>query len=289
VREAFKMATKYLLAFLIPSMMCSLAAFAAAASQPAAPTVGENQSQDEQIKKLIGQLTDESFSVRDAASAELLKIGPAALPALKEALKSEDPNVKSYAEYLVGRIENPRPAARASDRNNLRGFNGRGFNRGFGGNIVLVPGAQQRVAISVTDGVRRIDANEDGVHVVIDEGPNGIKMTVTESKDGKEVSSEFTAKNADELKAQNPNAWNYYQKYAAIDVPALRARVVVPRVHIQPLDPNAIDQDFRARQLQMRQRLEDAMRNSGVPEDEVRRALDRLDQLNRNRPGAQDH
>ena len=285
------MTTKSIIACVFLWGICGGAAFADQTSPPAAPSANDQLSQNDRVKQLIDQLADEKFAVRDAASAELVKIGRDALPALKEALKSEDPNIKSYAEYLIGRIENPQSKASASDRfNNFRGLNGRGFNRGFGGNVVMFPDLHQRtVSISITDGVRRIDANEDGRHVVIDEGPDGIKMTVTESKGGKEVSTEYSAKSADELRTQSPQAWNDYQKYAAIDLPGVRARIAVPRVRNQPLDPNAIEQEIRARQLKMRQDLEDALRRANIPEIEVQRALDRLDRINGARPVQQSH
>jgi HEAT repeat protein len=89
-------------------------AAAPAAGEPAAaPAAGaaakaDVTPQQQKIADLIKQLAADDFPTRDAASNELLKLGNEALPALREALKSEDPSIQSYAEYLVPRIEGGR-------------------------------------------------------------------------------------------------------------------------------------------------------------------------------------
>src|SRR4051812_2377579 len=82
----------------------------------AAAPKAELTPQQQKIADLIKQLGAEDFATRDAASNELLKIGPDALPALKEALKSDDPSIQSYAEYLVPRIEGAREGRRLTNR-----------------------------------------------------------------------------------------------------------------------------------------------------------------------------
>src|SRR5882672_2643277 len=75
-------------------------AAAGATDQPAA-VKADPTPQQQKIADLIKQLAAGDFPTRDGASNDLLKIGADALPALREALKSEDPSVQSYAEYLV--------------------------------------------------------------------------------------------------------------------------------------------------------------------------------------------
>ena len=57
------------------------------------------------IKAAVAKLGSDVFSEREQASKELLKIGVPAYAALKEALKSDDQEVKRHAEELVSKIE----------------------------------------------------------------------------------------------------------------------------------------------------------------------------------------
>jgi hypothetical protein len=50
-----------------------------------------------QVEGLIGKLAHDSFAVRQKASADLLKMGPAALPQLRRALQHEDEEVRQRA------------------------------------------------------------------------------------------------------------------------------------------------------------------------------------------------
>jgi hypothetical protein len=57
------------------------------------------------IDKLVKELGADEWAARENASKELLKIGKPALPALKEALKSKDPEVATRAKDLVEKVE----------------------------------------------------------------------------------------------------------------------------------------------------------------------------------------
>src|SRR5437762_11546782 len=59
---------------------------------------------DARIDRLIQQLDDEKFEVREKAEAELAAIGEAALPKLLVALKDSAAERKERAEKLVRRI-----------------------------------------------------------------------------------------------------------------------------------------------------------------------------------------
>src|SRR5689334_25285976 len=48
----------------------------------------------EEIQQLVRQLGDDSFSVRELADDELRAVGPPAVPALRQALRSPDPEVR---------------------------------------------------------------------------------------------------------------------------------------------------------------------------------------------------
>lgn len=62
----------------------------------------EDAARGEQ-RKLIRDLGDDSFSVREKANKRLLKLGVAALPTVREAASSEDAEVRSRAWRLIDR------------------------------------------------------------------------------------------------------------------------------------------------------------------------------------------
>ena len=57
------------------------------------------------IDNLIGKLGDNSFKVRQKASVDLVKLGPAAMPFLDKALKNPDLEVSRRAEDVLRQIE----------------------------------------------------------------------------------------------------------------------------------------------------------------------------------------
>jgi hypothetical protein len=59
---------------------------------------------EKRIEMLIAQLGDDTFEVREKASADLLAVGPAALPYLRRAAKSSDPEVARRADECLKRI-----------------------------------------------------------------------------------------------------------------------------------------------------------------------------------------
>src|SRR2546430_17164737 len=58
-----------------------------------------------QVRALIDQLGDAKYDRREEAAKRLKAIGKPVLPALKEALNSEDPEIVSRARALIRRIE----------------------------------------------------------------------------------------------------------------------------------------------------------------------------------------
>jgi hypothetical protein len=60
---------------------------------------------DKQIADLINQLGDKSFEVREAATVKLQQSGEAAIPALREAVKSKDREIRLRAERLLTAVE----------------------------------------------------------------------------------------------------------------------------------------------------------------------------------------
>jgi RNA polymerase sigma factor (sigma-70 family) len=68
----------------------------------------------EKVKALIRQLGDDSFSVRQKASNDLVEVGPAAVPLLKQALTNPDVEVVRRAEECLRQINETQSAAVAA-------------------------------------------------------------------------------------------------------------------------------------------------------------------------------
>jgi len=66
--------------------------------------------------------------------------------------------------------------------------------------------------------VKETTVNEDGKTIKIHEDANGIAVTITEKKDGKDVSETTKAKDKETLKKDNPKVYEIYEKYSKEDV-----------------------------------------------------------------------
>jgi vacuolar-type H+-ATPase subunit H len=64
-------------------------------------------AESEEMKRSIDQLGSDRFKDREQATQELSKLGKSALPSLKEAAKSRDPEVRRRAQQLIERMEAP--------------------------------------------------------------------------------------------------------------------------------------------------------------------------------------
>jgi hypothetical protein len=65
-----------------------------------------NRKQNDEIARWVRELGNARFEVREKASKRLAEIGEPALPALREAAKSEDPEVRARAQRLIEQIMN---------------------------------------------------------------------------------------------------------------------------------------------------------------------------------------
>lgn len=169
------------------------------------------------IGALIEQLGAEDFAARERASEDLRKIGKPALPALKQAARHPDPEVQTRAAELARGIENPpkpkqpavalQPFGRAHHLN----LNGAGQVR----IQVQANGVNQnQQVITIINNTRDINVTENNKSVRIHEDGESLKITVTEKIDGKDVTREYKAKNAEELKKNDPEGYKVYEKYA---------------------------------------------------------------------------
>jgi len=102
--------------FLVLAIALSLAASAGAQQAPPAGGNGAATATRDDIGKLIRDLGDDRWKVRDAASQRLRKIGWPAVPALREAVKNPDLEVKVRAKLLLTAICHVAPAVLAEMR-----------------------------------------------------------------------------------------------------------------------------------------------------------------------------
>ena len=97
---------------------------AAAGQTP--PAAGQPLASAEQINRLIRQLGDDDYFVRQQAQDELAKLGVDAFDALSAATEDEDPEIAALAEVLPAdssRVDGQeRPAVREEVPEHLRQF-----------------------------------------------------------------------------------------------------------------------------------------------------------------------
>ena len=203
-----------------------------AATQPATqPSKATTQPIDPKLQALVNQLGDDNPHKRDEATAGLRKLGNDALPALRAASNDDDPQIRTSAQALITQItEKDKPVARADE-----GFPGEIFV-GNGGGIVLhnvrieagaVGNARVQIQMRVANGraTRDVTANENGRKVHIHEDNDGLNMQITDNGETKE----YKAKNADELKEKEPEAYKTFEKYTQRAGGRIQIQVAPPK------------------------------------------------------------
>ncbi len=88
------------LALVVAAWSASRAAVGVEEPKPAAPASAQSAS-PEQVSKLVRQLGDKNYDVRQRAQAELARSGLVAVEALQAAASDEDPEIASRARYLL--------------------------------------------------------------------------------------------------------------------------------------------------------------------------------------------
>lgn len=255
------------------------------AEAPAAPSADE-------LKRLAEQLDAPEYADRQTASQRLAELGKAALPALEKAAQGEsreaatrafdllkklhtsrEPGNKEAAQEVLQRLAasksvaarqakellEPKPAETPNAEQPAPGVRAVPLRIAGGAFRVggIAVGGGKRISIKNVNGVKEIEAVEENKTVKINDDPEkGIKVEITEKKDGKEETKKFEAKDADELKKNHPEAHKEYETYskgiggaaggvkieiggAAIPLPvpgAVPAPFPVPEL---PLDPAA--------------------------------------------------
>lgn len=211
------------------------------------------------IPTLIAQLGSGDFKKREEASKKLKAIGKEALPLLKEALNSDDPEIASRAGAIIKRIETP----------------------GLPGGPVNPEIRALRIRTSVFNGRRVLDVAEINREIHIEVGPDdSISMSVTGLLDGQQVTQEFTAATRDQLKNENPEAYALFERWVGngpgfvIRGPMVIGPGIAP-VQIMParVVPDELDL--------LRSKLDKQLRDNNAKQadrDAVEKGLDELQQ-----------
>src|SRR5688572_28572222 len=205
------------------------------------------------VGRLIIELGHPDAATREAATKRLREMGKAALPALKEATKDADPEVRSRAEALVRRLER-------------RPFPGGPFDRGALGGVQRVTFGEKVVTVDQGDRQFEIVKEDDG----------SIQITVTAMEGGKGVSETYAAADEAELRELEPEAYKVYEQWGKMPVSGgieIRAGqlIIDNRIVVPPRIPDELDA--------LRVRLEEQMRKQRVAaaqRREVQLPLDRL-------------
>lgn len=232
-----------ILAFLAASMGLS-------ADPSAVDNAAATSPESAQVAEWIKQLSSDRFTERTEASKRLLAAGRAAFPALAEAATGENREVslraievlrkqfeqgdqatKDAAQQTLQRIADSNhesAAQRAKEVLNppppetpvapglqvIPGIPGLQIMPQIQIQVQAAGGGQAR-QFRVNNGIKEIEATENGCKTKITEDPNqGIKIEVAETKDGKETKRTYAAKTAEDLKKNHPEGYQLYEKYA---------------------------------------------------------------------------
>jgi hypothetical protein len=277
-----------LIALFASAALCAPAvAFAAepevTPEKPETPAAVEKAPSNEDVPKLIKQLGDDDPKLRDQASRQLRKVGKDALPALAEAAKDNaDPEVVSRAQSVTRQIDDdlhPKPRPQAQDPfapririgGNVGGGGGGAVFGGGNGNVQImitsstVNAHGKSVSITNRNGVttKETTVTDGDSTIKIKEDADGIAVTTTDKKDGKETTETVKAKDADTLKKENPKAFELYEKHAKdaqvkIDVGGNNFRLNVGGANAGAID----DKQIRARLEQAKKQVEEARKQA---------------------------
>jgi hypothetical protein len=165
--------------------------------------------------------------LKAAAHSDSQEVGSRAIQILKQHLDSEDDEIKVLAKQALESLAegDDAAAARAADALKPKAESPKpqkmfpGNLRLGGGNIQIqvqaIGGNGRNMRIKNVNGVKEIEAKENGTKVKITDDPvNGIKMEVTKNTNGKIETKKYEAKNAEELKKNEPEAHKLYEKYS---------------------------------------------------------------------------
>lgn len=236
------------------------AATAEAAPAGAAPA---DAAAEESIDRLIDDFDSDEFSVREDAARKLVARGAKVVAPLVDAAKAGSPEQGMRAVGVLAKLAKSNDAAtrdaaaaglerlgdaqagsvaeaaRKAARAAMKTDAGEAEESppatpfpfpGFAPGGAIVKGVS--VSVQNINGAKTTQVEEDGVKHTIEEAPGGaitVKTTeqVTEEGETKSKTTEFQAKNLDELKEKHPGAYDLYKKYGG-GTGAVAVRLGIP-------------------------------------------------------------
>ncbi len=238
------------------------------------PSATEGSASEEQIAEWIADLDAAEFSQRQDATIALRRQGPAVFPQLVEAARGTSrersaravqiiefhyrngsdqakqqakraletiaekasPRIARRAKSILHPTPEVDPAAPARAAQQAAILRLRAMRAAALGN------GARTVTISNVNGVKTITIREKNRTVKLVESPqDGITLTITQTKNGKQEVKVYKAKNADELKKKDKQAYEVYQEAKKEDKGVGRIQIqlgVVPgAIPVQPARP----------------------------------------------------
>lgn len=262
------------------------------------------------VEQLIQDLDSNDFKVREQATRGLIEQGEAAVEPVARAAAGDSLEVTSRAvEVLHQVMEGENKVAAAAAKAALEKLAaGENRNAARRAKAILTPpepvqpqanpfnpqiqirgiqiGGGARIQVQNNNGNRVVDVDADGRKVHIEESADGkIKMKVTEKVEGKDKTSEYEAKNAEELKKNEPKAYELYNKYGQGGGFGARLQINGGNIQIQALPaqllPNAVPQVFpRARAMVVPQQAVEKLEEAQKRIDEATERVKKLAETN---------
>lgn len=219
------------------------------------------RADQDDIPALVKELADDTPRTRDLASVHLRRLGRDALPALRDALKSDDPEVASRARAIIKGIEDdfdPRkPVSVARDR----------FAPGVDwprDKIILQPPVVDHFQTR-----REVIANDNGRMVRITQDFDGITLLTREMRDGRDQVKITRAATPEELKREHPEEYALYARY-----------YLAPRADVADRNlPRTVEEARRFAEEHRRQVLEQQQKMREQLEEARRRMMEQRRQL----------
>jgi len=163
----------------------------------------------EALEKWVGELDSDNFDARQEATRRIVAAGKQAIPYAVKAAQGHSIEVSSRAVGVLKKLlQSEDKPTQAAATEALKGLS-KSDNKALAGRamaaLIEVFGEPNRLSrLKVHVGNKRIEFNGDA---------NGIKVTLTETVDGKDETSIFKATDIEELKKNHPEGHKLYEKY----------------------------------------------------------------------------
>lgn len=192
---------------------------------------GPDASRD-RVARLVKDLGADDATTRDRATKDLERIGEPATPALREAAKSDDPEVAWRARTLLDHIDAARPERESE-------------NGPAGGTQVRPPAPGKSGATRLHSFNFRFDPGASNSSVIITQDGSGrVSVSVTEEANGRKTAKTYEAESAEDFKRKYPDVARKYGIGEAGRAPRVLGDFV-PRGGLGRLwDDFGLDEDF---------------------------------------------